>query len=128
MQSRRFRWFWFALGLCCLGLAGLGLILPAMPGVVFALIAAWAFSRGSPTFEARLRAHPHFGPHVRAWRDHGAIGRRGKIMAVLGMAFGMTIAAFTGLGQTTLIIIGAFIALSAAFVVTRPAPPLDEAG
>jgi len=31
--------------------------------------------------------HPELGPHIRAWRQNGAVSRRGKIGALLGFAF-----------------------------------------
>ena len=64
----------------------IGIFLPLVPTVPFMLLAAFLFAKGNPAFERRLLEHPHFGPHIRAWRQHGAIPRKGKIFAVVGFA------------------------------------------
>lgn len=119
----RFRRLWFGLGVLCLGLALAGVVLPVMPGVVFALIAAWAFARSSPRLEARLLDDPRFGPAIRDWRTHGAISRRGKVMAVLGMLAGLGVTALVGAPPAAVIAVAAIVAASALYILTRPAPP-----
>jgi uncharacterized membrane protein YbaN (DUF454 family) len=60
------------------------------------ILAAFCFARSSPALEARLLKHPKFGVHLVAWRDKGAISRRGKWSATI--AFGVSIAiGFTAL-------------------------------
>jgi uncharacterized membrane protein YbaN (DUF454 family) len=60
------------------------------------ILAAFCFARSSPALEARLLNHPKFGSHLIAWRDKGAISRRGKWSATI--AFGVSIAiGFTAL-------------------------------
>ncbi len=67
---------WIALLLGIIGMA-----VPVMPTVAFWILAAWCFARSSPELEARLLNHPTAGPHIRAWREHGAISRSGKLAA-----------------------------------------------
>lgn len=74
-----------AAGLVAVVLGIIGIFLPIMPTVPFMLLAAFFFARSNPEWEARLLADPRFGPHIRAWRERGAISRRGKIAALLAL-------------------------------------------
>ena len=78
----RFRWAWWLLAYLSLGLGILGVVLPGLPTVPFILLAAWAAMRGSPRLHAWLLAHPHFGPMIHNWQEHGAITRRSKVLAI----------------------------------------------
>jgi uncharacterized membrane protein YbaN (DUF454 family) len=111
------------IGFVCLGLAVLGALLPVMPTAVFVIAAAWAFAKGSPALHAKLLAHPKFGPILADWEAHGAIPRKGKVAAVLGMASSIAILVAAGAKPWVLGASGAVLAASAAFVLTRPAPP-----
>jgi uncharacterized membrane protein YbaN (DUF454 family) len=83
-------------GLLALALGTAGIALPLLPTVPFMILAAFCFARSSPALEARLLNHPKFGVHLVAWRDKGAISRRGKWSATI--AFGVSIAiGFTAL-------------------------------
>jgi uncharacterized membrane protein YbaN (DUF454 family) len=70
--------FFFVLGLA-------GMFVPLLPTVVFWIVAAWCFGKSNPRYEARLLAHPTVGPHIRAWRERGAISRRGKLAGSAGL-------------------------------------------
>ncbi|MDR7267596.1 uncharacterized membrane protein YbaN (DUF454 family) [Pelomonas saccharophila] len=77
---------WRALALLSLALGLIGILLPVLPTVPFLLLAAWAAGKGWPALETWLLNHAHFGPHIRAWREHGAVPRRAKWLASLMMA------------------------------------------
>jgi uncharacterized membrane protein YbaN (DUF454 family) len=77
-------------GLLAVALGAVGIALPLLPTVPFMILAAFCFARSSPALEARLLDHPKFGPHLVAWREKGAISRRGKWSATI--AFGISIA------------------------------------
>jgi uncharacterized protein len=89
------RLLYLSLGFASVALGGLGIFLPLLPTVPFMLLAAFFFARSSPRLEAWIVEHPRFGPHVRAWRERGAISRAGKraafaafaVSAALGLAF-----------------------------------------
>lgn len=82
------RALWMALG-CFLVLLGIiGAFLPLMPTTIFLILATGAFARGSPRLEAWILNHKSFGPSVRAWRERGAIPRRGKAFATAGIVVG----------------------------------------
>lgn len=76
------RRIYFALGLLAFGVGSVGIVLPLLPTVPFYILAAFCFGKGSPAFERRLLEHKTFGPHISAWRERGAISRRGKIAAL----------------------------------------------
>ena len=73
-------------------LAAFGVVLPLLPTVPFVILAAFCFARSSPALERRLLDHPGFGPHIRRWREHGAISRRGKRAALVAFAASALIA------------------------------------
>lgn len=77
---------YFILGMFALSLGVVGLFLPLLPTVPFLILAAYCFGRSNPAFEQRLLQDPRFGPHIRAWRERGAISRRGKLLAVTMLA------------------------------------------
>jgi uncharacterized membrane protein YbaN (DUF454 family) len=81
------RLLYLGLGLLSVALGAAGIVLPLLPTVPFMLLAAFFFARSSPRLEAWIVDHPRFGPHIRAWRERGAIGPAGKRAALLAFAF-----------------------------------------
>ena len=81
------RLLYLCLGFASVALGTAGIFLPLLPTVPFMLLAAFFFARSSPRLEARILDHPRFGPHVRAWRERGAISRAGKRAALAAFAF-----------------------------------------
>lgn len=114
------RRLWYVLGLLALGLGIVGIALPIMPTVPFLLLAAAAFARSSPRLEQRILNHPTYGPPVRAWRDHGAIGRLAKIWATLAMACGVGFSLILGMPMWVVAAQAAICTAIATYVVTRP--------
>lgn len=104
------RFFWRALSMLAFFLAILGAALPLLPTVPFLLVSAWAASKGSPAFEQWLLYHPRFGAPVRAWRERGAISRRGKWLATVLIIGSLTLLSFT-VSHPWLVIIAAAILL-----------------
>ena len=74
-------------GFVSIGLGAIGAFLPLLPTVPFMILAAFCFARSSPRLEAKLLDHRQFGPHIRRWREHGAISRRGKVAALAAFGF-----------------------------------------
>lgn len=87
------RHFYLVAGWASLGLGAIGAFLPLLPTVPFVILAAFCFARSSPRLEAWLLTHPHFGHHIVAWREKGAISRKGKVAATLAFAFSIVLAA-----------------------------------
>ncbi|CAA9511177.1 MAG: Inner membrane protein YbaN [uncultured Sphingomonas sp.] len=109
----------FAAGLVALALGFIGIVVPLLPTVAFWILAAWCFARSSPRLEAWLLYHPRAGPSIRAWRERGAIGRRGKLAASAALLLS------SGVGFATLEPPLTFVPVlvcagAAAFIWTRP--------
>lgn len=89
-RSSGARMAYLAAGHVCLGLGILGFILPVMPGVIFLILAAACYARGSERFYSWLLNNKWLGPPVREWEEHRAMTVRAKVisitMVVLGIA------------------------------------------
>lgn len=112
--------FWIVLGLLSLALGAIGIVLPLLPTTPLVILAAFAFSKGSPRLEQLIENHRVFGPILSEWRAHGVIAPRYKAMAL-----GMLVAAFGvsflwGVGFKILIIQAICIVLVAIFILSRP--------
>ena len=73
---------WLVLGFVCVGIGGVGIVVPGLPTTVFFVMAAACFSRSSPRFEQWVLTRPGIGPMVRDYRAGLGMPRRAKIAAV----------------------------------------------
>lgn len=115
------------LGWLALAFALIGALLPLLPTTVFLIIAAACFGRASPRLQARLLAHPRFGPLLQDWQREGAIGARAKLMAGAGMALGLALfwwQARPGPLLATAVTLG--MLASAGYVLSRPRPQAER--
>jgi uncharacterized protein len=80
-----------AAGLLSFGLGSIGIFLPLLPTVPLYILAAFFFARSSPALERRLIEHPQFGPHIIAWREKGAVSRKGKMAATVAFAVSIVV-------------------------------------
>jgi len=71
------------MGHASLAVGFVGIFVPLLPTTPFVLLAAFCYSRGSERFHTWLHEHPRFGPMIHGWREHGAIGRRAKVVAAV---------------------------------------------
>ncbi|HMQ25155.1 MAG TPA: YbaN family protein, partial [Acidimicrobiales bacterium] len=84
-SPRRRRLVWIPVGLFCVGLGGLGIVLPGLPSTVFFIGAAAAFSKSSPRLEAWGLDLRGVGPLVRDYRAGLGMPRRAKVLAIAMM-------------------------------------------
>lgn len=114
---------WRAVGFTSLAFGLAGALVPLVPTVPFLLLAAWAFSRGSPRFHAWLVNHPRFGAPIDAWQRHGVIPPRAKAFAVISLVASFTLAALAGLNPWLVVVHGTIVVAVTTFILTRPSRP-----
>lgn len=111
---------WRIVAIVAVALGLMGIALPILPTVPFLIVAAWAASKSSPALERRLLAHPTYGPHIRAWRDRGAVPRRAKWLASLGMTVSAIGLQLTDVEPAIKIAVPLAMAAIAAWLWRRP--------
>ena len=77
---------WLVLGIVCVGLGGLGIVVPGLPTTIFFIAAAACFSRSSPRLEAWVLGLRGIGPMVRDHRAGLGMPRRAKAVATACIA------------------------------------------
>lgn len=111
---------WTGFGAVSLGAGAVGLVLPLLPTTPFVILAAFAFSKGSPRFARALHGHSLFGPMIAEWRAKGAISPRTKALALAMMT--AALATSVALAFSTVLIALQALAMTgaAAFILSRP--------
>lgn len=116
------RYAFVAAGMTMVGIGVIGIFLPLLPTTIFMILAAGCFARSSPRLERYLLDHPRFGWSIRAWRENGAIARRGKLAASAGIAVGMLVFTMTPAPAITWLPTGLVLALVVVWIWRRPEP------
>lgn len=114
------RIFWTLAGLISVAIGIVGIVLPLLPTVPLMILAAFCFGKSSPRLHAWLVHHPTYGPHIRDWRDHGAIRLPAKRIATVSIvaAFGLSVA--LGVKPTVLVIQAVVLTMVLVFIWSRP--------
>ncbi|UCF42075.1 MAG: YbaN family protein [Gemmatimonadota bacterium] len=82
-MSAFLKWVLISVGVICVGLGVIGIFVPLLPTTPFLLVAAACFIRSSDRLYQRLVTHPMLGPYIRNYREHRAITRRARIVALV---------------------------------------------
>lgn len=114
---------WRIAGGMALVLGVIGIALPLLPTTPFLLLAAYCFSRGSRRLHDWLLNHPRLGPPILEWRDHGAISRKAKILAMIALLLAFLSAVIFGAPLWALATQVVVLAAVAIFILSRPEPP-----
>jgi uncharacterized membrane protein YbaN (DUF454 family) len=112
---------WIIAGWIALGAAFVGVFLPVVPQIPFAIIAAFFFSKGSPRLHHWLLNHKYFGATLRDWEMDHVVRVRTKVFATVMMFGGAGIAYWKlheGKPEFAYGIVGLFV-ISILYVVTR---------
>lgn len=111
---------WRTIAILALVLGLIGLLLPIMPTVPFLLVAAWAGGKGWPVLEAKLLAHPKYGPQIIAWRRYGVVKRRPKVIAIVMMSGSVIMLSFSPVMLAIKLGVIGIMATVAIWLVLRP--------
>lgn len=112
-------------GALSLGLAIIGLFLPIVPQVPFAILAAFFFSKGSPELHQWLRKHPHMGPPIVDWEDHQVVRPKLKMISTLAMLTGAALGHWK-LPPMWAFALDAIFLASIAFLLSRKSSPQNQ--
>ncbi|MDZ7671089.1 MAG: YbaN family protein [Gammaproteobacteria bacterium] len=127
-MSGSYRFVYRCITGAALSAAALGAVLPVLPTTPFLLVAAWSASRHSPELEARLLAHPRFGPHLVAWRRERAITRRAKVGALALLAVSLVVSLLLLDAWQMQIVVCCIVTAVGAWLANRPEPAVPARG
>jgi uncharacterized protein len=119
-STQNLLWRFGAIVALALGIAGLAV--PVLPTVPFLIVAAWAAGKGWPALERWLLAHPRYGPHIRNWRERGAVPRKAKLLATVMMFVSGVGLQFTDMALWVRVAVPAVMLAVAIWLWMRPEP------
>ena len=90
------KWLWRSLGILFVGLAYIGIITPGIPTTIFAILAAWAFSKSSPELYNWLHNHKVFGKYLNNWEKKRVFPKKGRLAMCFVMIISSISIYFTG--------------------------------
>lgn len=111
---------WRVLGVVLVAIGIVNAFLPLLPTTVFLIAGAWALGKGAPEWKQRLLDHPRYGPALRRWEDGGRVSRRGKRIAVAGIAASFAFTLLLAGPTTPTLVVGVILAAVATWLWRRP--------
>lgn len=114
------RYLWASAGVLSLLLGAIGVVLPLIPTVPFALLAAFCFARSSERMHLWLLQHRIFGPAIANWNAHGAVSPSSKRAATFACAIVLTASIVFGLRWQLIVVQAVTLACVLLFLWTRP--------
>lgn len=126
MKGNKARFFMF-LGALFLLFALIGVALPIIPQVPFAIISAYFFSKGSARIHLWMRTNKYFGKPVRDWEDFKVIRPKMKVIATMSMVIGAILGHYR-FDLNWAIALDIIFVASIAFVLTRKSRVLSFLG
>lgn len=115
--------FYMLLGVLFMLLALVGVALPVVPQIPFAITSAFFFSKGSQKIHLAIRHNKVFGPAVRDWEDHKVIRPKTKIFSIIAMIAGAVMAHYRLPLNWSYVLDGVFL-ICILFVLSRKSAPL----
>lgn len=94
LAAKTARALWVSAGLLFTGIGILGMITPLMPGLVFFLIAAFCFAKGSRKFLRMLVSNPYVGQQILDFKRGKGMTLKTKLSALAVLWTGVIISAF----------------------------------
>jgi hypothetical protein len=88
------RTLWVILGFIFIGIGIIGYLTPMMPGLVFFLIAAFCFAKGSRKFLRMLIGNKYVGRQILDFRKGRGMTVETKLIAIAMMLISMFVSAF----------------------------------
>ncbi len=85
------RAFWITFGFIFVGIGVIGYVTPAMPGLVFFLIATFCFAKGSRKFLRMLVSNKYVGPQILDFKRGKGMTVKTKVVAITMMVTSMLI-------------------------------------
>lgn len=120
-----------SLGIFFFALGSIGIGVPLLPTVIFWIIAAVFFARSDPALRDKIYNHPKFGPTVRDYLEDGALSRRAKVFAFIGITAGTSFGLWIVRPPPYVVGLAAILVVVVlAYLAARPAPRVasDEVG
>ncbi|MEP7264121.1 MAG: YbaN family protein [Bacteroidota bacterium] len=85
---------WVVLGFIFTGIGIIGYIVPLMPGLVFFILAAFCFAKGSRKFLRILLGNKFVGPAIMDWKRGRGMPVKSKIIALATVIPSMALSAY----------------------------------